>query len=283
MTRHDRGSPRPDVPAAAAPDTPPGGRPGPAEGRQRTAGAVIRMGLADVLPLMLGYLPFGLVLGATIADSAVPDVVGWASSPLIFAGAAQLAVVDLLDSGAALAVIVATALVINARHLMYSAAIAPWFRDTPLWWRLAAPHLMADPVYTFAAARFPRLPTKRGQRLYWATVGLTGWISWSLMTAAGILLGARLPTGVDLSLAVPLVFLALLVPSVTDRPTLAAAVVGGLATVAADGLPLHLGLLVGALCGVAAGVLLDGLADDGARGGGSHAPQAGDPRRGARS
>ena len=226
------------------------------------ARAVVRQGFGDVLPLMLGYLPFGLVLGATIADSSVPDVLGWATSPLIFAGAAQLAVVDLLDTGAALAVVVATALVINARHLMYSAAIAPWFRGTPLWWRLTAPHLMADPVYTFAAARFPGLPSQRSQRIYWLTVGLTGWVAWSLMTAAGIVLGAQLPAALDLQLAVPLVFLALLVPAVTDRPTLAAAVVGGLATVAADGLPLHLGLLAGALTGVAAGVLLDGYAAD---------------------
>lgn len=244
---------------------------------------------------MLGYLPFGLVLGATIAESSVPDLIGWATSPLIFAGAAQLAVVDLLDTGAALAVVVATALVINARHLMYSAAIAPWFRGTPLWWRLTAPHLMADPVYTFAAARFPGLPSQRSQRVYWATVGLTGWTAWSLMTAAGILLGARLPEGLDLQLAVPLVFLALLVPAVTDRPTLAAAVVGGLATVAAEGLPLHLGLLVGALCGVAAGVLLDGhaedlrgddqpsTADDDADAARTSAPDAAEPGRSARS
>lgn len=239
-----------------------GGQRGAEAGGTRTSRSVVRQGLADVLPLMLGYLPFGLVLGATIAESSVPDVIGWATSPLIFAGAAQLAVVDLLDAGAALGVVVATALVINARHLMYSAAIAPWFRGTPLWWRLAAPHLMADPVYTFAAARFPGLASQRSQRVYWLTVGLVGWACWSLMTAAGILLGAQLPAGLDLGPAVPLVFLALLVPAVTDRPTLAAAVVGGLATVAAEGLPLQLGLLVGALCGVAAGVLLDGYADD---------------------
>lgn len=225
--------------------------------------AAARRALADALPLVAGYLPFGFVLGATIADSAVPNVAGWASSPIIFAGAAQLAVIDLLDAGAAIPVIVATAWVINARHLMYSGAIAPYFRGTPLWWRLAAPHLMVDPTYSLAAVRFPDMESKRDQRIYWAAFGGFVWVCWSAMTAAGIVLGARLPAALDLGLAVPLVFVALLIPTVTDRPTLAAAIVGGAVTVAAQGLPLHLGLITGAISGVVAGLLLEDRAESG--------------------
>jgi predicted branched-subunit amino acid permease len=217
----------------------------------------------DALPLIAGYAPFGFVLGATIADSGVPNLIGWASSPLVFAGASQLAIINLLDDGAALPVIVLTGLIINLRHLMYSGAIAPYFQGTPLWWRLAAPFVMADPVFTLAAVRFPELQTLRRQRIYWSVLGSTVFVWWSVLTALGVLLGTQLPAGLNLELAVPLVFLALLVPSVTDRPTLAAAIVGGLVTVAAEPLPLHLGLIVGALCGVVAGVLLDGLAADG--------------------
>lgn len=225
------------------------------------AGA-LRRALADALPLVAGYLPFGFVLGATIADSDVPNFAGWASSPLIFAGASQLALIQLLDSGAALAVVVATALVINLRHVMYSGAIAPYFRDTPLWWRLAAPHLMTDPTYSLATIRFPQLPDRRSQRVYWSAFGCFLLCCWSAMTAGGILLGTELPEWLNLELAVPMVFLALLMPTVTDRPTMAAAIVGGLATVAAHGLPLHLGLITGALSGVAAGVALDSSASD---------------------
>ena len=219
--------------------------------------AVARRALSDAAPLIAGYLPFGFVLGATIADSDVPNLPALASSPIVFAGAAQLALVELLDSGAALAVVVATALVINARHVMYSGAMAPWFDGMPSWFRITAPHLMVDPVYTFAAVRFPQLPDARARMRYWMALGLTVWVAWTAMTAAGVVLGASLPENLDLSLAVPLVFVALLVPTVVDRPTLAAAVVGGLVTVAASGLPLHLGLLVGALSGVAVGVALD--------------------------
>lgn len=216
-----------------------------------------RRGVVEALPLIAGYLPFGLVLGATIAASDVPDLIGWASSPLVFAGAAQLALIDLLDSGAATIVVIATAAVINLRHVMYSGALAPWFRDAPTWWQFTAPHLMADPVYTLAAVRFPELPHEPARRSYYAGLGLTLFLGWCGMTAAGIVVGASLPRGVDLSVAVPLVFLALLIPTVTDRPSLAAAVAGGAVTIAADGLPFHLGLLVGALSGVAVGLGVD--------------------------
>ena len=231
-------------------------------GASATTSQVVRRAVLDALPLIAGYLPFAFVLGATIADSAVPDLVGLASSPLVFAGAAQLAVVELLDDGAALVVVVATGWVINLRHVMYSGAIAPWFRDSSLRWRIFAPFFMADPVYSLAAVRFPDLPGSRLRHRYWTVLGLVLWGWWSSMTAVGVVLGARLPEALPLELAVPFVFLALLAPTVTDRPTLAAAAAGGLVTVAADGLPLHLGLIAGILAGVVVGLALDGLASD---------------------
>lgn len=229
-----------------------------------------RRALADTVPIVAGYLPFGFVLGATVAASDVPDVVGWAASPIVFAGAAQLAIIELLDAGAGIAVVVATAWVINLRHVMYSGAIAPYFLGTPLWWRLLAPHVMVDPVYSLAAVRFREYRDSRSQRVYWAVSGGFLLLCWSAMTGAGVLLGARLPDWSALELAVPLVFVALLIPSISDRPTLAAAVVGGVVTVAARGLPLHLGLVVGALSGIVAGVLLDGWAGDGEDAPGPH-------------
>lgn len=211
----------------------------------------------DVGPLVLGYLPFGIVLGVTIGASRVPDVAGWAMSPLIFAGAAQLAMVELLDKGAAAVIVVAAALVINLRHVMYSGAMSTWFRTAPAWLRYAAPFVLADPVYALSAARFPFFPTRRDCWRYYMVLGILLWLVWQTVTALGLLVAARLPPTGMLTIAVPLVFLALLVPMLSDRPTVAAAVAGGGAALAAANLPLHLGLIVGAVCGVGAGVLLD--------------------------
>ncbi len=216
-----------------------------------------RRAVADATPIVIGYLPFGLIMGTAIARSPINDVVGWASSPLMFAGASQLAAIELIDSGAAALVVVATALVINLRHVMYSGGLAPWFRDAPRSFQYAAPYLLADPVYTMSVLRFPDFPDSAARRRYYLAFGLFLFTGWLTMTAGGILVGGALPDGLGLDLAVPLTFIALMVPAIEDRPTLVAALVGGLAAVVADGLPLQLGLLVGALAGITAGVLAD--------------------------
>lgn len=227
-----------------------------------TPASPTRQALLDVAPLVLGYLPFGLVFGATVGASPVSDLAGWLSSPIVFAGASQLAMVELLGRDAAPAVIVLTVLVINLRHVMYSGALAVWFRGAPLRFRLAAPYLLADPVYTFSIVRFPTYGTDVERRRYYLTLGSALLANWTAMTGAGVLLGARLPESVPFALAIPLVFLALLVPMIVDLPTLAAALVGGVVTIAAADAPLNLAIVLGALAGVAAGMALDGRARD---------------------
>jgi predicted branched-subunit amino acid permease len=222
----------------------------------------VRQALADVAPLILGYIPFALVFGATVGASPVSDLAGWLSSPIVYAGASQLAMVELLGRGAAPAIVVLTVLVINLRHVMYSGSLAVWFRDEPLRWRLAAPYLLVDPVYTFAIVRFPRLETARDRRRYYVTLGAALLANWTLATGAGVVLGAQLPADVPFELAIPLVFLALLVPMLVDLPTIAAATVAAAVTITAHDAPLHLGLVIGAAAGMAAGMALDRHARD---------------------
>jgi predicted branched-subunit amino acid permease len=214
-----------------------------------------RRALVDAVPISLGYLPYGLVLGATIAASELPQAAIRTATPLLFAGAAQLALIDLLEAGATPLVAVATALVINLRLVMYSGAIAPWFRAAPLRTRLSAAALVIDPVYTMAAARFPELTTAARRRRYWFALGAILWVVWNLEVVAGSFLGAVLPETVPLDLAVPLTFLAMLAPMVTGRGARVAAAAAATTAVAAHAIPLHLGVVVGAITGVALGAL----------------------------
>lgn len=218
-------------------------------------------GHLDALPLIVGYVPFGLMLGAAVGASSVPALAGWATSPLIFAGASQLALLEVLDGGGTVVVAVATALAINLRHVVYSAGLAPWLQRAGPHWRWAAPLLLNDPQYLMVSRRFPELPDDRTRRRYYLELGLALWVGWSCLTGAGMVLGARLPGWLPLDTAVPLTFLALLVPALTDRPAVAAAVTGGTVAVLARGLPLHLGLLAAVVAGVTAGTVLDTVPD----------------------
>jgi predicted branched-subunit amino acid permease len=215
----------------------------------------------DVAPVVLAYLPFGLTLGATLDATGVSPSIAWSSSPLLFGGAAQLVAVQLLDSGASVIVVVLAALVVNARMLLYSAALAPHTHDWPARWRWTGAYFLADPVYALATTRFARSgevgPACKRFR-YYLTVGVLLWFGWMAMTGAGMLLAGVLPSSLQLDLAAPLTFLLLLLPMLTGRAARAAAATGGLVAVAGSGLPLGLGLLVGAAAGVAGGMYAGG-------------------------
>lgn len=228
-------------------------------GGARRRGPATRSGVRDALAVIVAYLPFGLALGAAMAATGLHPLVAWASSPLLFGGAAQLLSVQLLDAGASAAVVIAGALVVNARMLLYSASLAPHVRSWPGRWRWAGAYLLADPVYALAVGRFRRGGDADRERLaYYLGAGGTVWVGWMLITGAGTVLGGALPPGLRLELAAPLTFLLLLLPMLTGRAAYAAAAAGGAVAVAASGLPLGLGLLAGAAAGMLAGAVVAG-------------------------
>ena len=228
------------------------------QGKEASIASTVRVGLGDgaraVSPLLLAIVPFGLVLGVTAAATVVGGVLGIATSSIIFAGAAQLVTVQLLDAGTSIFVVILTALVVNVRHLMYSAALAPHFNEFPRRARWMLPYLLTDQAFALSIARYETTDDPLYKRWYFVGAGLTLWIFWQIATVAGVLLGAQIPDSLGLSFAIPLVFLALLIPVVQTRPGLLAAVVGGLVAVAAADAPYGLGLVIGSLAGISSGV-----------------------------
>jgi len=215
--------------------------------------ADLRRGVGDVAPLLLGIVPFGLVAGVAAVEAGLDLSEAVAMSVLVFAGASQLAALELLGRDAPLSVVVVTAAVINLRMLMYSASIAPYFRALSGRWRAGLAYLLTDQAYALSVARFRREePVDR--RAYYLGVAGTMWVVWQVTTVAGVLLGTGVPDSWGLEFAVPLVFLALLVPAMEDRATTVAAVASGAIAVAGAGLPLNLGLLVGASAGILVGL-----------------------------
>ncbi|MEO5533737.1 MAG: AzlC family ABC transporter permease [Pseudolysinimonas sp.] len=228
------------------------------------ARAAARAGIRNGLMVMLAYIPFGLAMGAAMASTNVSPFISILSSPIIFAGASQLAAIQLLNAGAGIALVVATVAVINARHLLYSAALEPhlsaWRRGT----RLAAAFLLSDPMYAMAAARFGRPDgggPDREKRAYYFGAGITAWIGWSTLTAIGVLVGGLIPAWVPLELAIPLTFLLLTLPLIKNSAGLVAAGVGGFAALAASSLPLGVDILVGAAAGLLAGGIVLNLSE----------------------
>lgn len=219
-----------------------------------TPAAAMRVGALRVAPLLLGIVPFGLIAGASAIEVGLGMGEAVGLSTIVFAGASQLAAIDLLGRGAPVAVVVLTALVINLRMLMYGASIAPHFAHLSLRKRAAAAYVLTDQAYALSVVQFSGDGGRTPRLAYYLGVGLPLWISWQIATVTGALVGSTIPDAIPLTFAVPLTFLALLQPTITDRPTTYAAVSAAFVAVVADPLPANLGMPLAAVTGILVGV-----------------------------
>ena len=211
--------------------------------------------------MLLGIVPFGLVAGAAPVAAGLDTVDAVALSLLVFAGASQLAITDVLADGGGVAIAVVTALTINLRMLLYSASLAPSLAHEPLRRRLGAAYLLVDQAYALSIVRWDGTDDRRQRLPFYFAVGATLWTSWQLSTVVGAVVGSRVPDDVPLDFAIPLVFLVLLVPVLANRPALVAAAVGGVTAVVAAELGAdRLAILVGGLLGIVAGTVAETMA-----------------------
>jgi predicted branched-subunit amino acid permease len=178
---------------------------------------------------------------------------------LFYSGSAQMVVMQLMQSGALPVTMVVTALVINLRFLMYSASLAPHLSHLPRRHKWPMAYLLSDQSFALCSLKMSSGELGRFAFHYYAGTAITMWFGWNLSVLAGMYLGAGIPEDWSLGFAIPLSFLALLIPSIRNRATLGAALTGGVLAVLAVGLPYNLGLLAGALGGIIAGLTLENL------------------------
>ena len=226
-------------------------------------------GVRDELPIVVGVVPFGMIYGALAVGAGMPPAVAQAASIVIFAGSAQFLTAQLVGIGAPAVVIIASAVIVNLRHLLYSASMAPYLRPLRPAWRWGLAYLLTDEAYAVTITRF-RAQQARGlpmlhRKWYLLGAGLTLWIFWQASTAVGVIFGARVPAGWGLDFALPLTFIALVIPAIRDRAEAAAAVAAGVVAVAAAGMPFKLGLMLGLLAGIATGLFVWRYASSGMR------------------
>jgi predicted branched-subunit amino acid permease len=209
------------------------------------------LALRDTASVALGMVAFGMTLGVTISVLGFGTLPGLAGAAAVYGGSAQLTAVTLVHQGAALLGVVVSAAVVNTRLLLYGASLSHRFHGQPAWFRWLAPHFVIDQTYLLSTAR-PDLDPRTFRR-YWGWLGSLVLLVWSSSVAAGIVAGPVLPAMPHLGFAGTALFLGMLAPRLTSRPAVAAAVAGGLVAAAAGLVRPELGIVCGALAGVAAG------------------------------
>ncbi len=218
-------------------------------------------GVVGVAPLLLGASPFGLIYGVLAVTIGLPAIMAQGMSTVIFAGSAQFMTTQLLRDGAPLLVIIVTAAVLNLRHMLYSASLAPHLQGLHRGWKALLAYLLTDEAYAIAITRYwqaseqPASVPQSSNHKHWYVLGtgLALWITWQISTAVGIFLGAQIPAAWSLDFAMPLTFIAIVVPALRDRATVGAAVTAGAVVVLTLTMPLKLGLVTAMVAGILAG------------------------------
>jgi predicted branched-subunit amino acid permease len=207
-------------------------------------------GAKQMLPLSAGGAVFGLAMGALIAAYDMPNWAGAIGTVMLNAGAAQLALMDLADKGAPWVIIIATVAVVQARFALYSASLAKVYKVFPRRWRIALAFVLTDQAAAFEKHFTPLIPDPVRRR--WFFLGGASLFAGMAIggTLVGILLGPVLPKSWQIGFIVPLMFLAIILRTVSDRPGVMAAVVSAAVAVTAHGMPYGSNVIVATLSGI---------------------------------
>lgn len=181
-----------------------------------------------------------------------------AFSLVAFAGAAQFAAVGFVARGLGWPAIALFTLLLNARHVLYSAAMAPWFRGRSFVERAVAAHLLTDEAFALTIAHFRRIGRFDGFGYWWAAI-VTTLIPWNVATFAGVMLGGAVvdPKALGIDVIFPAAMGGLAVTLLTGRRELVAAIAGGVIGVAASvAWDPTIGVIAGGIAGPLAGLLV---------------------------
>jgi len=215
-------------------------------------------GVRDEAPILLGVVPFGLLFGALAISTHLSTLAAQAMSSIIFAGSAQFIAAQLIGAGSSGLVILMVVFVVNLRHALYSASVAPHVRHLGTGWKLLLSYLLTDEAYAVTITHYNREGDSPDRHWYFLGAGLTLWSAWQASTAVGIFIGAQIPASWPLGFVLPLTFIALVVPALKDRAGVAAALVAGLVGLLAANFPYKTGLLLAALIGIITGLVIEG-------------------------
>lgn len=241
-------------PSAAAPI--------PSSSAARASNADVAAARRDLVLASLGFAAsgafFGLVYGLAAREAGFSVIEATSMSVFVLAGAAQFAAVGLIADGAGWPSIVALTALLNARHLLYSAALAPWLGGRRRLERAAMAHVLTDETFALSLAHFQRLG-RADVVGFWLAAAFDS-LSWPIFTALGVIGGQLIPDPARFGLDVvfPAAMGGLAVKLATDRPAIAAAIVGAaMAVVGGSAVGPAVSIVVGGFLAPIAGLLIE--------------------------
>ncbi len=216
-------------------------------------------GFKAELPILVGVFPFGLIYGVSALAAGISPIAAMAMSLLVLAGSAQFVMVKLIGAGVPALVTVATGFIVNLRHILYSASIAPHLKHLNPFWKWLLAYTLTDEAYAVTITRYYQQDNPANKHWYLLGTQVALWSTWQLSTILGILLGAQFPESWSLDFTIALTFIALVVPMFKSVAGLAGAATACAVAVLAVGMPYKLDLIVATFAGIIVAMGVDHL------------------------
>lgn len=218
-------------------------------------------GAKDTIPLIVGAIPFGLIFGTLAAASGLSVMATVALSACVFAGSAQFIAVGLVTAGTGWPFIVLTTFVINLRHALYSATLAPQVKHLSLRWQIPLAFWLTDETFVVAARHYDQPTSPVNKHWYYLGSALFMYLNWQFCTWLGLSIGQLIPNVAawGLDFAMPVTFLGMVVPYLKNRAMVATVIVSGLVSILAYNMPNKLGLILAAVAGIGAGIMVESI------------------------
>lgn len=168
-------------------------------------------GISEGFPIFIGYFPAAMAFGLIARDISVTLPEAMLFSMVLFAGASQFFALNLIAAGAQTAEIVIGVILVNLRHLLMSASLAPRTREQSIIRRMMIAYGNTDEVFATASSSEGIIKTS-----YLIAMELTAWSGWVSGTVTGFLAGSILPEDIQKSIGITLygMFAALLVHNI---------------------------------------------------------------------
>jgi 4-azaleucine resistance transporter AzlC len=218
-------------------------------------------GVKDTFPMELGAIPFAIIFGALAIDAGFSPAGAMGLSLFVFAGSAQFIGVGLVQQGATWGVIVLTTFIVNLRHVLYSASLAPSMKHLPQTWLVPLAFWLTDETFAVVTRRYQSEDDSPYKHWYHFGSSVFMYVNWNFWTVVGIITGQQLQglENLGLDFAMVVTFIGIIVPLLVTRPMLLCAVVAGITAVLTNDMPNKMGLMIAAVVGIAAGMLAEAL------------------------
>lgn len=247
-------------------------------------------GARDILPLVIGAIPFGIIFGTLAIGSGLSVGATLAMSAFVFAGSSQFIAVGLVAANTGWLLIVLTTFVVNLRHLLYAMSLLPHVKGLSQRWKIPLGFWLTDEAFVVAIRRYEQSDRSLYKHWYYLGAALTMYGNWQICTLLGITAGQLIPNAAawGLDFAMSVTFIGMIAPYLKKKPfpqdrtvnsdhlddphanayvnntrlnrpwispMWIAVVVSGVVALVGYPLPHKLGLLAAAIAGISAGVV----------------------------